>query len=212
VSAVTESTMWETAEEPAVEQSRSRWERWLLALELGGLGTTPGGAGSDVPRARSARDWVVDGVLFAYALTAAASTAVNDRLEGPTSLLVLNCAFGGVASVSLWARKRHPLGVAWLAVVVAAVSSAAVHAAEVAIFSAAIHARPPRGPGDDRRHRGDGDRLHDLHRPPRARRLQRQLLRLLDGEHGRRAGLRILHPRPAGAGRLAAGARPSPAL
>jgi hypothetical protein len=131
-------------DEQAVEPSGSWWERWLLELELGHLGATPGGASSDAPRPRAARDWVVDGVLFAYALIAAASTAVNDRLEGPAGMLVLNCMCGGVASASLWARKRHPLGVAWLAVALSAVGSAAVHAADVAIFSAAVHARPRR--------------------------------------------------------------------
>jgi signal transduction histidine kinase len=131
-----------TADE--LERSRSWWESWLLAFELGDLGAGPRCAASDMTGPRSARDWVVDGVFFGYAVLAAVATAVNDRAEISTTLLVVNCALSAVAALSLWERKRHPLGVAWLTVVLSAVSSATVHTADVAIFSAAIHARPRR--------------------------------------------------------------------
>lgn len=132
------------AAEPAVERSRPWWERVLLELELGDLNRDSLHPNSDGARPRSARDWVVDGALFGYAVTAAGATAFDQRTDISAWMLVLNCVLGGMAALSLWTRKRHPLGVAWFAVVLSAVSSAAIHTAEVAIFSAAIHARPRR--------------------------------------------------------------------
>ena len=86
----------------------------------------------------------MDSLLFAFAVFAAVSTAVTYRDQVSTTLFVLNVALSVPACLALWARRRHPLGVAWLAVVLSAASSASVHAAQVAIFSAAIHARPRR--------------------------------------------------------------------
>jgi signal transduction histidine kinase len=125
------------------EQSRPWWERLLLEAELGSHVNDPG----DHPEpasSRSARDWVVDLVMFGYAVLAAGATAVNDRNQFGTAMLVINSALAAVACVSLWSRKRHPLGVAWLTVALSTLSSASVHAAQVAIFSTGIHARPRR--------------------------------------------------------------------
>src|SRR5690242_12957069 len=102
--------------------SRPRWERVLLALELGSAGP--------------ARDRVVDWVMFVYAVGAAASIATTYH----DTLVVLNAALAVPACLSLWARRRRPVAVAWLTVALSAVSAASVHAAQVAIFSAAIHA------------------------------------------------------------------------
>jgi hypothetical protein len=80
-----------TADE--LERSRSWWESCLLAFELGDLGAGPRCAASDMTGPRSARDWVVDGVFFGYAVLAAVATAVNDRAEISTTLLVVNLRY-----------------------------------------------------------------------------------------------------------------------
>jgi signal transduction histidine kinase len=121
-------------ERPDLDGSLPRWDRLLLAMELGSAGLDR----------RSARDWFVDSVAFAFAVLAAASVTITHRAQVSTTMVVLNAALSVPACLSLWARRRHPLGVAWLTVALAAASSASVHAAQVAIFSAAIHARPRR--------------------------------------------------------------------
>jgi len=111
-----------------------RWDRLFLALELGS---------SDTGR-RSARDWTVDALLFTFAVLAAVSTAVTHQARVDPALVALNLALAAPVCLSLWVRRRHPVGVAWLAVLLAAFSSASVHAMHIAIFSAAVHAAPPR--------------------------------------------------------------------
>jgi signal transduction histidine kinase len=106
------------------------WERLLLALELGSGGRW--------------RDRSVDALLFTFALFAAVSTAVTYRDQVSATLFALNVALSVPVCLSLWVRRHRPVGVAWLAVALTAASSASVHAAQVAIFSAAIHARPRR--------------------------------------------------------------------
>jgi signal transduction histidine kinase len=106
-----------------------RLERLLLAAELG---------------AGVVRDRLVDLALFAFAALAAAATAVNGRDQVSTAVFAINLALAVPACLSLWLRRRHPVGVAWLAACLAAISSASVHAAQVATFSVAIHAQPRR--------------------------------------------------------------------
>jgi signal transduction histidine kinase len=125
------------------EGSLPRWERLLLAAEMGTVDADPDGDHRRA-RSRSARDWVVDTVLFAYAVLAAGATAISDNLHVGTTMSVVDAALAVPACLLLWTRRRHPLGVGWLTVGLSAISSAAVHAAQVAIFSAAIHARPRR--------------------------------------------------------------------
>jgi len=106
------------------------WERTLLALELGGGGRR--------------RDRLVDLALFLYAAFAAGSIATNRQLHAGDTMQMVNVALAVPACLAIWVRRRHPVGVGWLAVGLSAFSSSAVHAGMVAVFSAAIHARPRR--------------------------------------------------------------------
>lgn len=119
------------------------WERTLLALELG-ADHASAESGSGLGGQRSRRDWAVDLALFAYAAIAAGATATNDRLQVGHTMLVVNVALAIPACLSIWVRRSHPVGTGWLVVGLSAVSSSAVHACIVAVFSAAIHARPRR--------------------------------------------------------------------
>src|SRR5829696_2969528 len=100
-----------------LDGSLPRWERLLLGLELGSGGPV--------------RDRLVDSLMFAFAVVAAASTAITH----PDTLFALNVALSVPACLSLLARRRQPVAVAWLTVALSAASSASVHAAHVAICS-----------------------------------------------------------------------------
>src|SRR5690349_535399 len=107
------STAMDTSERHG---SLPRWEQLLLGLELGSGGP--------------ARDRLVDSAVFAFAVFAAACTAITH----PHELVALNVALSIPACLALLARRRHPVTVAWLTVALSAVSSASVHAAQLAIF------------------------------------------------------------------------------
>src|SRR3954471_609584 len=118
----------------SVPGSLRRWERLLLSAELGSTGH------AEAPT----RDRIVDLLLFGFAAFAALATAVNARAEITPAGFAVNLLLAVPACLALWQRRRYPTGVAALTVGLAAISSAAVHACQVAIFSAAIHARPLR--------------------------------------------------------------------
>jgi signal transduction histidine kinase len=127
---------------PNPGSSLSRWERLLLAVD-GAIDVDRAG-GEARARRRSTRDWVVDLSMFGFAALAATAVATNAHGHiGPT-LFALNAVLAVPACLVLWERRRYPMPVAWLAVALMALSSAAVHAGQVAIFSTAIHARPRR--------------------------------------------------------------------
>jgi signal transduction histidine kinase len=117
------------------------WERALLAIELGAEHGNADSADGHGAR-RSTRDWIVDLALFAYAVLAAGATATNSRLQVGHTMLLVDVALAVPACLAIWVRRRYPAGVGWLAVGLSAASSSAVHACVVAVFSAAIHARP----------------------------------------------------------------------
>src|SRR4051812_3322703 len=105
------------------------WERSLLPA-----GVLGDGAG----RGRSLRDWIVDLVLFAFAGSGGLLFLAQTWVQHSTATLVLDVLGGGVACLSLWWRRRSPLGVALVAVPLSAVSALAGAAALVAAFSVAV--------------------------------------------------------------------------
>ena len=128
---------------PDPERSLSRWERLLLAAELGQAEASASAAAEGaLPRTR--RDWVVDLAIFAYAALAAVATAAKSHGELSTALFTIDVLLAVPACLALWARRTHPMAVAWLSVGLSTFSSAALHASQAAIFSAAIHASPRR--------------------------------------------------------------------
>jgi signal transduction histidine kinase len=108
------------------------WQRRLLP---GDLLEAPSGR-------RSARDWVVDSVLFLAAVAVGVSGLVASWSDHDTTLAIADLVLGIVACLALWQRRRHPVGVAALAVTVASFSAMAGGAAPVAVFTAAGRASP----------------------------------------------------------------------
>lgn len=101
-------------------------------------------ATSGLAAPRSRRDWIVDTACFLI--------AVGGGIYGPGALLeegaspsstaaALIVAAGVVACTAIWLRRRWPVGVALLTVVLGSVSPAAGGAALIGLFSVAVHRR-----------------------------------------------------------------------
>ncbi|QSB12705.1 sensor histidine kinase [Natronosporangium hydrolyticum] len=114
---------------------------WALPGELAAVdGRTSSG--------RTVRDWLVDTVLFLFAValwlnesrsltTGSADPAYVAAV--PDWMLAMDPWVGGLACLSLWWRRRYPLAIAIAMVPVLAVSGAAMGAVLVMIFTVAIH-------------------------------------------------------------------------
>ena len=116
----------------AAEQQTSlpSWQRPLLPGEL--LEASGG--------RRSARDWVVDVVLFVAAIVIGVLNLNEITSDHSDIGVVIDVLVGTAVCLALWVRRRHPVGVAVAAVVAAAFFAMAGGAVIFAIFNAAIRA------------------------------------------------------------------------
>jgi signal transduction histidine kinase len=105
-----------------------RGQRLLLS---GGLIDPSGGR-------RTARDWVVDAVLFGAAVASGVFVLASTWDQHSDPVKVADIVLGSAACLALWWRREHPLGVALLAVVLSSVSALAAMATLPAVFNAAI--------------------------------------------------------------------------
>lgn len=96
---------------------------------------------------RTARDWSIDVAAFIFAAVVGAvalSIARNDSANSLTSTQVaVDAALGVLCCVSLWWRRRWPVGVALICVVLGTISTAGTVAGILSIASLAVH-RPAR--------------------------------------------------------------------
>jgi signal transduction histidine kinase len=122
----------EAMTEPSKQQPSvtAAWQRPLLPGELL---EAPGGR-------RSARDWVVDVVLFLAAMVIGVLSLNQITADHSDVGVVIDFVVGTAVCLALWVRRRHPVGVAAAAVVAAAFSAMAGGAVVIAIFNAAIRA------------------------------------------------------------------------
>jgi signal transduction histidine kinase len=127
----------------AHERPLPRWQRSLLPAVLGADHADrgqPGGA--HLPR--SLRDWVVDVIMFSFALAVGAAGAWTDAKHAAGWLIALNVLLGLATCAALWVRRDHPLAVGLGAIAVSAFAGMAGGAAIVGIFTVAIYCRPRR--------------------------------------------------------------------
>jgi signal transduction histidine kinase len=121
----------EAMTEPAVPQTNvATWQRPLLPGEL--LEARGG--------RRSARDWVVDVALFGVAVVIGVLGLASITADRSDAGIVIDFIVGTAVCATLWVRRRYPVEVAVVAVVVAAFFAMAGGAALVAVFNAAIRA------------------------------------------------------------------------
>jgi signal transduction histidine kinase len=107
-----------------------RWQRMLLPGELRG----------GVDGRRSARDWVVDVVLYGIAAGLSALVLVATWADHSSLAIAVDLALGAVAFVALWFRRSHPVAVGVITGVASLVSGTAGGPALVALFNVAIRA------------------------------------------------------------------------
>jgi hypothetical protein len=93
-----------------------RGRRWLDQLMTASLLAPLDPAQPDTPGPRTGRDWTVDGVGFLLAAALGIlflSPARNDTVVPMTTReIVIDVTCGALACLSLWWRRRGPLGVA----------------------------------------------------------------------------------------------------
>jgi signal transduction histidine kinase len=92
---------------------------------------------------RTARDWSVDAAAFVIAVALGAlilSVSVDDTANRMTSgRVAIDAAFGALCCLSLWWRRRWPLGVALVCVLLGAFSTFGTVAGLLALSSLAVH-------------------------------------------------------------------------
>jgi signal transduction histidine kinase len=113
-----------------------------LRLLLGRL-TAPE-ADEPPPARRSRRDWIVDSALFLFAFAAVFGTIAGlnsaaHGLHGP--LLVVDAIGGAALCLSLWWRRRWPLGLGLVSLPILAVSASAGLAGVIILYTVAAYRR-----------------------------------------------------------------------
>jgi signal transduction histidine kinase len=98
------------------------------------------------PRRRP-RDWIVDSLLFLFAVVFGL-LSVGGQLESPDPsdpewLLTLDVVAGALGCVGLWLRRRWPVGLTLALIALSTFSETAAGAMIVGLLTVAIH-RPPR--------------------------------------------------------------------
>lgn len=104
------------------------WQRRLLPSEL--VESTAGG--------RSVLDWVVDVLVVGTAFLIGGLSLEASSQDHNGAAMVLDIVLGTFACLSLWVRRKHPIGVGVGAILVSTVSAFAGGAAIIAVFNAAV--------------------------------------------------------------------------
>ena len=120
----------EMSELPKDDTGVAAWHRLMLPGEML---EAPGGR-------RSPRDWVVDAALFVAALVVGVLSLSSISADRSDPGIVVDFLVGTAVCLTLWVRRRHPVGVAVLAGVVSTFAAMAGGAVVFAIFNAAIRA------------------------------------------------------------------------
>jgi signal transduction histidine kinase len=119
------------------DPAMSRWQRALLPAVEGSV------AQEGEHLRRSLRDWVVDIVIFTFAVVLGATGLHAGLGSVGVAMEVIDIVLAVAACLSVWVRRRHPLAVALLAVGASALSDGASGAALAGVFTVAVHC-PPR--------------------------------------------------------------------
>jgi signal transduction histidine kinase len=127
----------------AHDRPMPRWQRELLPAMLGADHADRGQVNGQHLK-RSLRDWVVDLIMFGFALALGAAGVWSNARHAPGWWIAIDVVIGLVACGALWVRRDHPLAVGVGTVLISIVSGMAGGASVVAIFTVAIYCRPRR--------------------------------------------------------------------
>jgi signal transduction histidine kinase len=105
--------------------------RWQEALLPGELSDRPDGR-------RSARDWIVDALMYVIAVTVGALALADTWEEHGDVMAAVDIVLGVIGLVALWWRRSHPGTVAVLITVFSAISGAAAGPWIIAGFNVAL--------------------------------------------------------------------------
>src|ERR1700679_4099958 len=94
----------------APQRPMPRWQRSLLPAVLGADHADRGQPGG-VHLPRSLRDWVVDLIMFAFALALGTAGAWQDAKHATTWWVIVDIVAGLVVCGALWVRRDHPFAV-----------------------------------------------------------------------------------------------------
>jgi hypothetical protein len=119
------------------DPAMSRWQRALLPAVEGS------NARDGEHLRRSVRDWLVDIVIFTFAVGLGVTGAHDGWHSVGVPMKVIDVAVAVVACLSLWIRRRHPLAIGLFTVGASAISVGAGGAALAGMFTVAVHC-PPR--------------------------------------------------------------------
>jgi signal transduction histidine kinase len=98
--------------------------------------------GDQAPARRSRRDWIVDSALFVVAIALGVVALVSSSANGlARPLLVVDAVGGAVLCLSLWWRRRWPVGLALASLPILAISSSAGPAGIILLFTVAAYRR-----------------------------------------------------------------------
>jgi signal transduction histidine kinase len=120
-----------------------RWQRSLLPAVLGADHADRGQPGG-VHLPRSLRDWVVDLIMFGFALALGTAGAWQDAKHATMWLVIVDVVAGLAVCGALWVRRDHPFAVGMAAVVCSAFFGMAGGAAVCGLFTVAIYCVPRR--------------------------------------------------------------------
>ncbi|MFC8080795.1 sensor histidine kinase [Streptomyces sp. NPDC057307] len=114
---------------------------WLLPSAMAGpAGPDSAGKRGGRRQRRTVRDWVVDLIVFFFAVFVGMLALDTAEQAGNSEPLIMaDLLIGLAACCALWVRRRWPVGLALSLVVVEVVAPTAVGAALVALFGLAIH-------------------------------------------------------------------------
>ena len=120
-----------------------RWQRSLLPAMLGADHADRGQSGaSRLPR--SARDWLVDVVIFLGAIGIGIVALSSNHRTTPTAMFVADIVLGLPALAALWWRRSRPVAVGMVTIAASAVSGLAAGAAIAGMFTVAVYCPPRR--------------------------------------------------------------------
>ena len=93
------------------------------------------------PRRRTTRDWIVDFACFVIALIGGFLVFAEEMSRMSDELQFYDLVAGTLASLSLWQRRRWPVGVALFVTAMNTFSASSAIAGAIALFSVAVHRR-----------------------------------------------------------------------